>query len=113
MASPSRGEIWLAGLDPTTGREPKGKRPCLVISADGLNQSRAELAIVIPITSKAKGFPSHVIVDPPEGGLNVGGFIKCEDIRSISTGRLLQRWGSVSVDTLAEVREKLRLLLNI
>ncbi len=88
MANPSRGEIWTADFSPTIGREQAGLRPCLIVSADGLNRSRAELVIVLPITSKAKGIPSHVEVNPPEGGLTVRSFIKCEDIRSISTTRL-------------------------
>jgi mRNA interferase MazF len=113
VANPSRGEVWTAGLNPTIGREQAGTRPCLVVSADGLNHSRAELAIVIPITSKEKGFPSHVEIEPPEGGLTMRSFIKCEDIRSISTARLQQRLGTVNLSTLSKVGEKLRLLLNL
>jgi mRNA interferase MazF len=106
--------VWAVNLNPTIGREQSGPaRPCLVVSADGLNHSRAELAIVIPITSKSKGIPSHVEVNPPEGGLTVRSFIKCEDIRSVSTNRLLERWGAVTLSTLSEVGEKLRILLNL
>jgi mRNA interferase MazF len=78
-----------------------------------LNHSSAEIVIVIPITSKAKGIPSHVEVNPPEGGLQVRSFIKCEDIRSISTDRLVSVMGTVTIPTLDAVGQRLRLLLNL
>ena len=53
-------------LDPT--REQAGKRPALVISTNGFNKSRADLVVVVPITSKDKGIPWHVPLQPPEGG---------------------------------------------
>lgn len=40
-------------------------------------------------------------------------FIKCEDIRSISTDRLVRLLGPVNLSTLSQVGEKLRLLLNL
>jgi mRNA interferase MazF len=110
---PSRGDVWLVSLDPTKGREQAGSRPALIISVDIFNHGPAELAIVIPITSKSKGIPLHVQIDPPEGGLRQLSFAKCEDIRSVSTGRLLERWGRVSDDTLDLVEDRLRILLNL
>ena len=108
-----RGEVWFVDLDPTKGREQAGRRPCLIISDDGLNRSPADLVIVIPITSKDKGIPSHVEINPPEGGLQLRSFIKCEDIRSISTDRLVKVMGTVKISTLDKVRQRLRLLLNL
>src|SRR5690348_656161 len=66
---PSRGQVWMADLDPTKGHEQAGKRPVLVVSADVMNLGPAGLVVVLPITSKGKGIPTHVPVDPPEGGL--------------------------------------------
>jgi mRNA interferase MazF len=85
----------------------------LIVSDDRLNRSPAELVIAIPITSKEKGIPSHVEITPPEGGLQVRSFIKCEDIRSISTNRLIKVLGAVKVSTLGQVEQRLRLLLNL
>ncbi len=82
---PDRGDIWLVDLNPTLGREQRGVRPCLVVSTDLFNHGLAELIIALPITSKDKRIPSHVAIAPPEGGLKVRSFVKCEDIRSIST----------------------------
>ncbi len=57
--------------------------------------------------------PLHVKVIPPEAGLTEVSFIKCEDVRSISTERLLQRLGEVRVSTLVAVEERLRILMRL
>lgn len=67
---PARGEVWSVNLDPSKGREQAGRRPALILSVDQFNHGPAELVVVIPITSKAKGIPFHVSVNPPEGGLS-------------------------------------------
>ena len=113
MSQPARGEVWLIDLDPIRGREQAGQRPALVVSVDLFNQGPAELVVVIPLTSKAKGVPLHVTVKPPEGGLRQVSYIKCEDVRSVSTSRLSKRLGKVSPKTLAEVEDRLRVLLGL
>lgn len=113
MADPARGEIWLADLDPTRGQEQAGRRPCLIVSVDLFNAGPADLVIVIPISSRAKGVPTHVPVMPPEGGLKTPSFIRCEDVRSIAKERLGLRWGAVSQHTMAAVDRVLRILLAL
>jgi mRNA interferase MazF len=111
--SPARGDIWLADLNPIRGREQAGMRPCLVVSVNLFNQSPAELVIVIPLTTRAKGIRTHVSLLPPEGGVREQSFIKCEDVRSISTERLASRWGSVAPATMHQVEDCLRILMGL
>ncbi|ABQ26161.1 type II toxin-antitoxin system PemK/MazF family toxin [Geotalea uraniireducens] len=111
--SPARAEIWLADLNPTRGREQAGMRPCLIVSVDLFNQSPAELAIVIPITSRNKGIRSHVPLVPPEGGVREPSYIKCEDVRSISSERLVTRWGKISDAVMRDVEYRLRILMGL
>jgi len=113
MAEPSRGEIWLVDLNPVCGHEQAGRRPALVVSVDGFNHGPAGLVIVIPITTKDKGIPLHVGVFPLEGGLNEQSFIKCEDVRSVAKERLVRCLGRVEEGTLAEVEDRLRILLGL
>lgn len=110
---PSRGEVWLADLDPTRGREQHGRRPVLILSATAFNHGPAGLVVVIPITSRDKGIALHVRVTPPQGGLQTESFIKTEDLRSISVERLGRRLGTVSPQTLAEVDDAVRILLEL
>jgi len=112
-AEPSRGDVWSIGLDPTLGREQSGTRPALVVSVDKFNHGPADLIVVLPITSKDKKQPIHVPVKPPEGGLLMLSFVKCEDIRSVSKQRLKQFYGTVSAQTMIEVEKRIRILLNL
>ena len=109
---PSRGEIWTIDLNPTKGREQMGFRPALVISVDLFNHGPAELVVVIPMTSKEKGIPFHVAIDPSESGLSKRSFVKCEDIRSVSKQRLRKCVANVSEKTLGAVEERLKILLG-
>src|SRR5918999_587052 len=104
---PSRGEIWLVDLNPTQGHDQAGVRPGFVVSTDLFNQGPAGLAVVLPLTTRSRGVPLHIPVTPPEGNVRQPSFIKCEDIRSVSTERLIERWGVVYPDTMAAVAYRL------
>ncbi len=110
---PSRGEVWIVDLDPVRGREQQGRRPALIVSVDRFNHGPAGLVIMVPLTTKAKGIPLHVPVNPPQGGLSKPSFIKCEDVRSVSQDRLVRRLGRVSALTLVEVEDRLRIILDL
>lgn len=85
----------------------------MVVSVDLFNSGPADLVVVLPITSQAKGIPFHVQITPPEGGLTQVSFIKCEDVQSIRKERLIRRFGSVSDKTVDAVEDRLRILLNL
>ncbi len=95
------------------GHEQAGIRTCLIISVDLFNHGPAGLVVILPITTKNKGIPFHVAVAPPEGGLNETSFIKCEDIRSVSSERLIACSGSISADIISKVEDRLKILLDM
>ena len=113
MPTPSRSEVWTVNLNPVKGHEQAGHRPGLVISVNTFNHGPAGLVAIIPITTKEKGIPFHVAISPPEGGVSQKSFIKCEDIRSVSTERLSKCLGTVSLKTLQAVEERLKILLDL
>lgn len=110
---PVRGEVWLADLDPTRGHEQAGRRPVLVLSVDAFNRGPADLVIVLPLTSRLRGIPSQVRVDPPEGGLRHPSAVICEGVRSITRGRLVSRWGRVGTATMDAIEDYVRILLGL
>ena len=55
----------------------------------------------------------HVRINPFRGSLNEISYAKCEDIRSISKERLLERFGSVPVKIIAEIEDRIRILLGL
>jgi mRNA interferase MazF len=85
----------------------------LISSEDGFNQSGAELVIVVTLTSRKKRVRTQVEILPPEAGVTVPSYIKCEDVRSISVERLIRLMGTASTTTLAQVEDRLRLLLGL
>jgi len=108
-----RGDVWFVDLNPTRGREHAGIRPALILSANLFNSGPAELIVAVPITSRRKNIRWHVEIVPPEAGLDLPSFIKCEDIRSISKDRLVRRSGRATEDTIEAVAERIRILLAL
>ena len=113
MPVPLRGEVWDMDFGTTRGHETRGWRPALVLSVDVFNRSPAALAIVLPCTTKDKGVPLHVRIDPPEGGLSAISYVKVEDIRSLSLERLGRRRGEVSPETMVDIEERIQDLLDL
>lgn len=113
-ALPSRGEVWLADLNPTRGHEQAGRRPVLIVSTDLYNQGPSGLVFVLPLTRTNRRIPIHIEVRPPEGGLRDTSFILTDAIRSISRERLGDvAWGRVSSETMRQVEDVLRTLMEL
>lgn len=75
------------------GHEQGYRRPALVVSADRLNTSRAELVVVLPLTRTRRDLPAHIEIGPGPCGLAETSYAKTEDIKSVSTRRLIRRLG--------------------
>jgi mRNA interferase MazF len=112
-ASPQRGEVWLADLDPTFGHEQGGRRPVLVVSVDAFNAGLSGLVVVLPITSRQRPLPLHIPIQPPEGGLRAPSSILCDAVRSIDQRRLIDCWGVVNSSTVTLAEDRLRRLMGL
>lgn len=111
---PARGEVWQVDLNPPgKGHEQHGIRPALVISVDEFNSGPADLVVTVPLTSKPEGIAFHVEIKPPEGGVTMRSFIKCEEVRCISRARLKERRGIVDRVTMEHVEDRLKILLGL
>ncbi len=74
-----QGDIINVNLSPTKGHEQSGYRPALVVSNNGFNRI-TNLAVICPITSKVKDFPSHIDLD---NRTETVGQILCQHVRTI------------------------------
>lgn len=110
---PVRQDVWLVNLDPVRGHEQGRTRPCLVVSEDLFNRGPAGLVVVVPLTTRDRGIPLHIEVSPPDGGVRQRSFVKCDDVRSISVERLVERWGTLSDGLMLEVEDRLRILVGL
>ena len=94
----ARGDVWLATLDPTVGREIKKTRPCAVISPPELHD-HLQTAIVAPMTTASRAAPYRVPVT--FGGRK--GLILLDQIRTVDQARLVRKLGRVNPRTLSAV----------
>lgn len=76
---PKQGDIAYLDLNPTKGHEQSGMRPCIIISNDIFNKN-TKMAIVCPISSNEKTFPTHYLLHDSK---KIHGSVLCEHIRSI------------------------------
>lgn len=110
---PRRGEVWLVDFGEPVGHEQGWKRPAVVMSSDHLNDSAAALVIVIPVTSKRWGLPSHVEIETGQSGLAHTSYAKGEDIKSVSQGRLVSKYGLAHGQAIRQLEVILRTLLEL
>lgn len=77
--TPNRGEIVSLDFSPQVGREQANRRSALVLSPGAYNELTS-LALVVPITSKAKGFRFEVAL--PDG-LDTIGVVLADHLKSL------------------------------
>ncbi|MGH4020617.1 MAG: type II toxin-antitoxin system PemK/MazF family toxin [Pseudonocardiaceae bacterium] len=113
MNGPRRGEVWLVDFGTPVGHEQGFHRPAVVLSADRMNSSRAGLVIVVPITRRHRGLPSHVELDAEESGLRETSYAKSEEIKSVSVDRLVHRVGHAPESSVHRIGAVVRTLLDL
>jgi mRNA interferase MazF len=111
--TPRRGEVWLVDFGEPVGREQAGTRPAVVVSTDALNEGPAGFIFVVPVTSARRDLPSHIEIEPGKSGLEHPSYAKCEDVKSVSARRLIDRLGIVGPEPLFEIGRVLRYLLEL
>lgn len=108
----ARGQVWSVRLDPTVANEQAGTRPCVVVSTDRFNSLPIRQAIVVPLTTRERGFPHHVAVTD-DGGLGRASWAMCEAVRAVSTQRFGRLIGAATSDTLKEIARQLGLWFGL
>ena len=105
---PERGDIVWLNFNPQSGHEQMGKRPAIVVSPKKYN-SKPNLALFFPITSKIKNYPFEVIILQKE----INGVILSDQIKSLDwKERNAEFIGKSSKEVLEEVINKFLLLIN-
>ncbi len=108
---PGAGDLIWTDFDPTKGREQAGRRPALVVSSK-LFAENTGFAIVCPITSRIRPFPTSVVLP---AGLPVAGEILTSHIRSIDIQArpVLYAGAAVAPQVAQLVRAKLDAFITI
>src|SRR5271170_8455547 len=109
--APGTGDLIWTDFDPTKGREQAGRRPALVVSSAAFTENTG-LAVVCPITSRVRPFPTSVVLPP---GLPIVGEVLTSHIRSIDTEARPIRYAGAAIpaETAQLVRAKLNAFVTI
>jgi mRNA interferase MazF len=89
----ARFDVFRVALDPTIGSEIQKTRPCVIISPDEMNLYLAT-AIVAPMTTKGKLYPSRV----PVYFEGKDGLIVLDQIRTVDKTRLVKKLGTIDLN---------------
>lgn len=110
-----RGEIYEVDWNPARGSEQAGRRPGIVVQNDVANAVQAyPVTIVCAISSKLKGYPSMVRVEPtPENGLTETSEINAAQVMTIQKDRLMLRRGQLSAKEMKLLEQKLAYMLSL
>jgi mRNA interferase MazF len=110
----SRGEVWLAELNPARGSEQAGTRHVLVMQANVINRFTTTI-LAIPFTTNLRraSLPSCVQVASGEGGLSSESVALCHQLRALDKTRLTKKLGDVSETTLEKIEACVLFTLGI
>jgi mRNA interferase MazF len=108
-------EIWLIDLDPTKGAEIQKKRPAIIVNNNRLG--KLPLKIIVPITDWKENYavaPWMVKLEPnATNGLTKTSSADCFQIRSLSQDRLIMKLGVIDANTLEDIKEAIKKVLDI
>jgi mRNA interferase MazF len=86
-------------MNPQSGREQAGRRPAVCLSPAGYNW-KVGLAVFCPITSRVKGYPFEVAIDPSSG---IKGVALADQLKSLDWRE--RRFEFVAEASESELRE--------
>ncbi len=112
---PRRGDVFMARLGPQEGSEQAGSRPVIVVSRDSINLN-SPVVVIVPVTDrrhKQRIYPSQAVLKQGDGGLTKESVALGEQVRAISSSRLIRQMGHLSRDTLSRINEALKIALDL
>ena len=111
--TPKRGEVHLVSFDPALGAEIQKTRPAVILQND-IGNLHSPVTMVAAVTSNVfRRGPTSVLVNAPEGGLNVDSVVLLNQIRTIDRRRLAKRLGVLRSATMKQVDQALAISLAL
>lgn len=112
-----RGDVYWADLVPRSGSEQTGRRPVVVVSHDGFNQTPGwKSIIVVPIsTSSLQGKRGPTVIELLVGtaGLPKTSFAVCHQVTTLDRAKLTKKVGSLAPEPLGEIEEGLKAAMDL
>jgi mRNA interferase MazF len=112
-----RGDVYWVDLVPRSGSEQTGRRPAIVVSHDGFNQTSGwRSIIVVPVsTSLSQGKRGPTVIELSGGiaGLPKASFAVCHQVTTLDRAKLTRKVGSLPPEFLREVEEGLKAAMDL
>jgi mRNA interferase MazF len=112
-----RGDVFWADLAPRSGSEQAGRRPVIVVSHDGFNQTpNWRSIIIVPVsTSNAQSRRALTVVPLPKGtaSLSQASVAVCHQVTTLDRSKLSKLLGSLPKEILVEVEQGLKAALDL
>jgi len=112
-----RGDVYIANLVPRSGSEQKGKRPVIIVSHDGFNQTlNWRSIIVVPVSTsevQSKRGPTAIWLPKGAGGLKKASVALCHQVTTVDRSKLAQRLEPLPKDSLRQVDAGLLAALDL
>ncbi len=112
-----RGDVYWADLIPRSGSEQTGRRPVVVVSHDGFNQTPGwRSIIVVPIStssSQGKRGPTVIEISSGAAGLPKTSFAVCHQVTTLDRAKLTKRLGTLPTEPLSEIEEGLKAAMDL
>lgn len=113
-----RGDIVWVDLDPARGAEANKRRPAVIVSNDGANQTARRLGrgvlTVVPVTSNtARVYPFQLLLPAARCQIGHDSKAQAEQVRSVAVERIGPVVGRVPADLVEQLDDALRLHLGL
>lgn len=110
----TRGDIFIADLNPVQGSEQGGVRPVVIVQNDRGNRFSPTVICAAMTSQMAKhDLPTHVWIAARDSGLKSDSLVLCEQVRTIEKRRLRSRAGHIGGLALKRVNEALRAAMEL
>jgi len=109
-----RGDIYLAALDPSIGKEISKTRPVVIVSNDKNNEFSGTVTI-LPITSKSLGkiYPFEILLTSGTGNLSKESKVKADQIRTLDKIRLVKLIGTLEKREIDKINRAIKIHLAL
>jgi mRNA interferase MazF len=110
-----RGELWWADFGLPFGSEPGFRRPVVILQDDAFNKSNIHTTIIVPLTTNMAlaEAPGNVVLPNDESSLSKDSVLVVSQLSAVDKQRLIERIGTLKRQTLEEVEEGIKLILNL
>lgn len=112
VSEPRRGEVYWVDFTPARGSERAGVRPALVVQNDIGNRA-SSTTIVAALTSRLPSAEYPFLVRLPDGLLPKPSVVKCDQLMTVTKGRLGGLLATVPPEVMARVDDALLVSLGV